>query len=197
VDAEPEPQDDCVQLKAHDDEKPGGQAKGSRPIGTCEQMAPEAFTGQPTAASDVFSFAVVLFELMTLSLAMRTLEATRRRYPTTLADDHAECERLLSCPAKMLQPAVDLKRARCFIAVRFRLILKTIVADHMRVLRAARRAIVRAMERAAQSAGTESSDNVALMRGFVRAIAEDPTVAADEAADAVVYIERRALNWRA
>ena len=142
-------------------------------------------------------FPKMLFELMTLSLAMRTLEATRRRYPTTLADDHAECERLLSCPAKMLQPAVDLKRARCFIAVRFRLILKTIVADHMRVLRAARRAIVRAMERAAQSAGTESSDNVALMRGFVRAIAEDPTVAADEAADAVVYIERRALNWRA
>ena len=48
--AEPEPEDETP--------------KKGRPIGTCEQMSPEAFVGRPEAASDVFSFVVVFCELV-------------------------------------------------------------------------------------------------------------------------------------
>ena len=57
---EPEPEPDTTDAR----QSGTGSATG-RPIGTCEQMSPEAFVGRPEAASDVFSYAAVLFELMT------------------------------------------------------------------------------------------------------------------------------------
>eukprot|EP01046_Picozoa_sp_COSAG06_P008490 COSAG06_NODE_430_length_15870_cov_101.914971_4_plen_725_part_00 len=58
--SEPEPESDATDAR----QSGTGSATG-RPIGTCEEMSPEAFVGRPEAASDVFSYAAVLFELMT------------------------------------------------------------------------------------------------------------------------------------
>eukprot|EP01046_Picozoa_sp_COSAG06_P007209 COSAG06_NODE_349_length_16992_cov_9.318712_15_plen_879_part_00 len=79
--SEPEPEPDTAA-----DAQPGTNSATGRPIGTCEQMSPEAFVGRPEAGSDVFSYAAVLFELMTRARiyhAFPGVEDTIYKHPQT------------------------------------------------------------------------------------------------------------------
>ena len=156
--------------------------------------------GSTTAVSDAVlvrlqALPKLLFEFLALSLAVSTLEETLQRYDTSLAEDREELAELLAHPALTLQPAGNLQRARRFTALNFRMVVKIVVADHIRMLRAARDAIARTMDaRADGSSGrAPEEDTLAVLQGFMSEIARDETVVADEAADAVVYVETHAL----
>jgi hypothetical protein len=150
--------------------------------------------GSTVVANDVVlarlqSLPKLLFEFLALSLAVSTLEDTLQRYETSLAADREELAELLTHPAVTLQPAGDLQRARRFTALNFRMVVKIVVVDHIRILRAARDAIVRTVD----GGRAPEVDTLAVLQGFMAEIARDDTVVADEAADAVVYVEKHAL----